>query len=123
MPKNYWNFIHGNIKRNRYVSIENVWNNNLTSLDFAYAYPNPIMENYGTVRLETKNAKSLEVRIYDLAGFQVEVLKREDLIPNVNQINEFRWDVHNLESGVYFANIKVFGDSEIEKITKIVILH
>ena len=46
------------------------------TLDFAYAYPNPIDENYGTIRLETKNAKSLEVKIYDLAGFLIKVFKK-----------------------------------------------
>ena len=51
------------------------------TLDFAYVYPNPIDENYGTIRLETKNAKSLEVKIYDLAGFPVKKFKRKVWFP------------------------------------------
>ena len=93
------------------------------TLDFAYVYPNPIDGNYGTIRLETKNAKSVKVKIYDLAGFLVKVFKKENLVSNVNQINEFKWDVNNLESGLYFANVEVFGDSKIEKVIKVAILH
>ena len=93
------------------------------TLDFAYVYPNPIDENYGTIRLETKNAKSLEIKIYDLAGFPVKEFKKENLVSNVNQINEFIWDVNNLESGVYLANVEGFGDSKIEKVIKVAILH
>ena len=121
--KNYWNFNHGNISRDRYVNIDNVWKNNSVTLDFGYSYPNPIDDDYGTIRIETKNAKSLEIKIYDLAGFPLKVFKRENLISNMKQINEFRWDVQNVESGVYFAIVKVFGDSKIEKVIKIAVLH
>ena len=58
-----------------------------------------------------------------MAGFLVKEFKKENLISNVNQINEFIWDVNNLESGVYLANVEVFGDSEIEKVIEVAILH
>ena len=54
--------------------------------------------------------------------------RQDDLYDHGNQINEFVWDVSKIESGVYFAKIKITESSKInpnyvEKLIKIAVLH
>jgi M6 family metalloprotease-like protein len=125
---NLWSYIHGNNKRNRYIDIKNTNTTNQFKIIHSYVYPNPIRNDLGTIRIETNNSKRIEVKIFDLAGYFIEDFNKDDLYDQGNQINEFIWDVSKIESGVYFAKVKVTESStanprSVEKIIKIAVLH
>ena len=68
------------------------------------------------------------MKIFDLAGYFVKEFYENDLYEQGNQINEFIWDVSKIESGVYFAKVKVTESSianpkAVEKIIKIAVLN
>ena len=121
---NEWAFEHGDWGRGRTVSLN-------YSVDFsgenlltrAYCYPNPIRNNSGTLRVESVNAEKIEVRLYDLAGYFVDTFTK-DSFTSENQISEWGWDVSDVESGVYFANVTVNNGEKSETIIlKIAVIH
>ena len=88
----------------------------------SYIYPNPIRENSGTFRVESYNAESIKIKIYDLLGIQINSFER-NLVECCSQINEWIWNTSSLEPGVYFAHVSVNReDIEKNKIIKIAIL-
>ena len=89
----------------------------------SYCYPNPIFDNIGTIRIETVDAENIEINLYDLAGYYIKTWKNE-FINSGNQISEWVWNVYDIESGVYFAHIGVYGQKGIESnIIKIAVIH
>ena len=121
---NEWAFEHGDWGRGRTVSLN-------YSVDFsgenlltrAYCYPNPIRNNSGTLRVESVNAENIEVRLYDLAGYFIDTFTK-DSFTSENQISEWGWDVSDVESGVYFANVTVNnGEKSETTILKIAVIH
>ena len=121
---NEWAFEHGDWGRGRTVSLN-------YSVDFsgeklltrAYCYPNPIRNNSGTLRVESVNTEKIEVRLYDLAGYFVDTFTK-DSFTSENQISEWGWDVSDVESGVYFANVTVNnGEKSETTILKIAVIH
>ena len=61
--------------------------------------------------------------IYDLAGY---FIRSFSSIPNNSgiQINEWTWDVSDIESGVYFAHVEVSDNERVERnIIKIAVIH
>ena len=124
----FWSYVHGNNKRNQYIETKNTNVTNQFKIAQSYVYPNPIRNNLGTIRIETNNSNKIEVKIFDLAGYFIKEFYKDDLYDHGNQINEFIWDVSKIESGVYFAKVKVTDSSEtnltyVEKIIKIAVLH
>ena len=121
---NEWAFEHGDWGRGRTVSLN-------YSVDFsgenlltrAYCYPNPIRNNSGTLRVESVNADKIEVRLYDLAGYFVDTFTK-DSFTSENQISEWIWNVSDVESGVYFANVTVNnGEKSETTILKIAVIQ
>ena len=87
-----------------------------------YNYPNPVEEGFTTFRVTVGNADKIIINIYDIAGFFIDRMQ----IPEVktNDVNELIWDVRDLESGVYIANIKAsFGSKSKNKILKIAVIN
>lgn len=87
----------------------------------AYNWPNPVYENTTNIRYYVSEDSDAEVTIFDLAG---------DLVVRLNGKgtggfdNEIVWDVSDIQSGVYFAHLKVTGvsgktDTKIIKIAVI----
>jgi hypothetical protein len=121
---NEWAFEHGDWGRSRTVflnySVDFSGENLLTR---AYCYPNPIRNNSGTLRVESVNADKIEVRLYDLAGYFVDTFTK-DSFTSENQISEWIWNVSDVESGVYFANVTVNnGEKSETTILKIAVIH
>ena len=121
---NEWASEHGDWGRGRTVSLN-------YSVDFsgenlltrAYCYPNPVRNNSGTLRVESINAEKIEVRLYDLAGYFVDTFTK-DSFTSENQISEWIWDVSDVDSGVYFANVTVNnGEKSETTILKIAVIH
>ena len=84
----------------------------------AYNYPNPIKEGMTKFRFFVHSSNVVNVTIYDAAGLLVDKLYEEDLIHNT--YNEIIWNINNLDSGLYFAELK--SDKNESKLIKIVIL-
>ena len=87
-----------------------------------YCYPNPIEEGSATVRVTVEDADEIIITIYDLTGLFVERMEISPVRPY--EVNEVIWDVRNIESGVYLANVEASsGEKSDSKILKIAIVH
>lgn len=77
-------------------------------LEKAYNWPNPVYNGETFIRYYVSENSEVKIKIFDLAG---------DLVSELNDYavggfdNETKWDVSNIQSGVYFANIEVKSDS------------
>ena len=77
----------------------------------------------GTIRIETNGSASVEVKIYDLAGYFVQSFKKEYIQYGIN-IFEFTWDTSDVTPGVYFAHISAKnGDKNQNNILKIAVVE
>ena len=90
----------------------------LIDKDKTYAYPNPVYDGKVKLRIAVESADKVEIMIYDFAGFFVKKITIDNLTQGF--IHEEWWNVDDVESGVYFANITATSgtksESEILKI-------
>lgn len=87
-----------------------------------YVYPNPAREGKIIFRVFVESAQSLEIMVYDIAGFFVRRFKLET--PVQHEVNEVTWNVTNVEPGVYFAVVNATNGSQQEsKQIKLAIIH
>jgi hypothetical protein len=90
----------------------------LIDKDKTYAYPNPVYDGKVKLRIAVESADKVEIMIYDFAGFFVKKFTMDNLTQGL--IHEEWWNVDDVESGVYFANITATSgtksESEILKI-------
>ena len=90
----------------------------LIDKDKTYAYPNPVYDGKVKLRIAVESADKVEIMIYDFAGFFVKKFTMDNLTQGF--IHEEWWNVDDVESGVYFANITATSgtksESEILKI-------
>ncbi|MFQ5648966.1 MAG: FG-GAP-like repeat-containing protein [bacterium] len=76
--------------------------------DLVYNYPNPTEGVQTTIRYRLNDAATVRIRIYDLAGEFVDEL----VGPGFPQAeNEVKWQLDNIESGVYLARVEAQGAS------------
>ncbi len=102
---NHWPYEHGKLGMDRFIDLEFEFSNSADNSHIrSYIYPNPIREQFGIIRVETVLAEKIEVKLYDIAGYYIKSWEK-NLIQSGNQINEWVWDVSDIESGVYFANV------------------
>lgn len=74
-------------------------------------YPNPF--NPSTmIRFDIPNASNVKIKIYDIAGKELEELVNTKLLPGTY---EFRWSALNLASGIYFYKIQTNNKSEVRR--------
>jgi len=123
---NEWSHQNGNPYQSRTLALEySVTESDHTQLlvsDRCYAYPNPARNGLVTLRIQTEFAESIEVKIYDLAGYYVDTFNIDPAIQAMP--NEIVWNVSNVESGVYFANVTANSGEKTEtKIIKIAVIH
>jgi hypothetical protein len=87
----------------------------------AYNYPNPVYDDQTFIRYFVSEDSNVEIKIFDLAGDLVDELS-DKAIGNFD--NETVWNVSDIQSGVYFANLEITGNSgnTDSKIIKIVII-
>lgn len=87
-----------------------------------YVYPNPAREGKVVFRVYVESAQSVEIMIYDVAGFFVRRFKMN--APVQREVNEVTWNVTNVEPGVYFAVVNATNGSQKEsKQIKIAVIH
>lgn len=74
----------------------------------AYNYPNPVYDDVTYIRFYVSENSNVKVRIFDLAGNQVDELNSN---ASGGMENEIQWDVRKIQSGIYFANISAESKS------------
>tara|TARA_S200000501_G_scaffold98676_1_gene92014 strand:- start:16247 stop:18922 length:2676 start_codon:yes stop_codon:yes gene_type:complete len=120
---NEWSYKNGNSGNTRQVSLE--YSKQFSGLEIlknAYCYPNPIRNGKGTFRAELFNASSINIKLFDLAGYFVKEFSSDNLIPGF-QIVEWEWEVDKIEPGIYFAQLSVKGKvSESTEIIKVAVI-
>ena len=122
---NLWSFRNGNQNNERTISLSPSDTSFLEDeiLNRSYVYPNPIKDGFGTIRIESKNAKTINLKIFDLMGFEVAIFNKE-LTECCLQINEWVWNTSNLEPGVFFGYLTVSNQKKSStKILKIAVIR
>jgi len=118
----FWNNSFSQVSFNSIVTGQHIVQNlnNTVGIDMSktYNYPNPIENNYTKFRFFVNTSQSVNIKIYDVAGFLVAELNDNSLIQN--EYNEIVWTTKSMESGLYFATIK--SDKGESKLIKVVIL-
>lgn len=72
----------------------------------AYNWPNPVYDGKTNIRFYVSENSVATIKIFDMAGDLVDEL-RTNAIGGID--NEIEWNVSKVQSGVYYANIKVDG--------------
>jgi len=123
---NEWPYIHHDPSNSRslvaYVDFRVPDANKLIDTHRTYNYPNPTEDGSTTIRVFVESAEKVEINIYDIAGYFVKSLVID--APTHGEVNEVVWDVSDIESGVYLANVIATKEDRSEnKILKIAVVH
>ena len=120
---NEWNYRYSSPNNSRYLKLNTPLESSfIIDLDQTYAYPNPSFNENVIFRIHVGLAESLNIKIFDIAGFLVENLPI-DISSSTNSIKEVHWDVSSINSGVYMAKVVGTKDSKKEqKIIKVCII-
>lgn len=125
---NEWIHREGSPDHSRFLLLPEPFPGNESILfdkSLTYAYPNP---SYGEVvifRVQVGTAESIKINIFDIAGFPVQTLKKSMKIENspisddtsnhLPGVEEIKWDISNVESGIYLARVVVSKDGNSEE--------
>ena len=117
---NEWTYQYGSPDFSRSVKINISGNVDIAKLlnkDLTYAYPNPSYGENITIRLNVGKYETIEVDIYDIAGFKETSLSK---LPSENSsgfesVVEIPWNIQSVESGIYFAKVKVYGKTGFDQ--------
>ena len=117
---NEWTYQYGSPNFSRSVKINisgNVDIPKLLNKNLTYAYPNPSYGENIVIRLNVGQYKKIEVEIYDIAGFKKTSLKNlpPENLSLFKSVVEIPWRTQGVESGVYFAKVKVFGKTGFDQ--------
>ncbi|MFZ0390202.1 MAG: T9SS type A sorting domain-containing protein [Calditrichia bacterium] len=94
--------------------------NSLMPEKTVYNWPNPNIDDFTMIRYYLTSPAEVDIRIYDLAGDLVEKLSAPG---DANIHNEVRWNIGNIQSGVYLARIHAqSSQSEETRIIKIAVV-
>jgi hypothetical protein len=121
--KQYWSEENGNNFNSAFVDAASRVNfvNEFFPAGKAYNYPNPVYDGSTFIRYFVTEDSKISIKIFDLAG---------DFVAELNDNarggfdNETKWDVGNIQSGVYLARIEAnstSGKSE-SKVIKIAVV-
>ena len=98
----------------------------IMDLQNTYAYPNPSINENIIFRITFGNAESIDINIFDIAGFLITSFPIE--VSNTNsssylnrrEIKEVHWNVSDVDPGVYIAKVIARnGKNFDEKIIKV----
>ncbi len=86
----------------------------------AYNYPNPNTTGFTIIRYYLREDAQVRIRIFDLAGDQVDNFNGPGL---GQQHNEVRWDLSDISSGVYLCRIEASSDQSRQvRLIKILVI-
>ena len=124
---NRWVYKYGSPDYSRFLNLDtldiNLTNQGLLDKSLTYAYPNPSYGENIIFRLKIGSIESVNIYIYDLAGFLKESISattKNNIKNSSSSIIEIPWKIQNVESGVYLARIRAINKNSIEeKIIKV----
>jgi len=109
---NYWTQQFGNAGNQNYLSASVELGDEVADgvlpENSVYNWPNPNIDSYTFIRYRLNDAVDVSIRIFDLAGDLVTELEGTG---NPNTDNEVRWDLSNVQSGVYLARVEAQSGS------------
>ena len=117
---NEWYYEYGSPDFSRKVKLDTLpstYSSKLLDKSLSYAYPNPSYGDDIIIRLQVGLYENIEIDIYDFAGFKktsLSPISKEILFESYSVI-EIPWDIQSVESGIYFASIKISSSTKIEK--------
>jgi M6 family metalloprotease-like protein len=76
-----------------------------------YNWPNPNLDNYTFIRYQLTRSATVKIKIFDLAGDLVKELKGPGYPATANEV---RWDLTEVQSGVYLARVEASGQGKTE---------
>ncbi|MBA4407565.1 hypothetical protein C0389_09845 [bacterium] len=90
-------------------------------IEKCYNWPNPVYGNSTNIRYYVSEDATVTIKIFDLAGELVAELNTQ---ASGGTDNETVWDVSKIQSGIYYSNITINGDSgkSANKIIKIAVI-
>ena len=117
---NEWTYQYGSPDFSRSVKINISGNVDIAKLlnkDLTFAYPNPSYGENITIRLDVGKYETIEVDIYDIAGFKETSLSKLPLenSSSFESVVEIPWNIQSVESGIYFAKVKVYGKTGFDQ--------
>ena len=80
----------------------------LMPANLVYNYPNPTEGNETTIRYRLNFPAKVRIRIFDLAGELVDELTGPGFARGDNEV---RWQLEDVQSGVYLARVEAVGDN------------
>jgi hypothetical protein len=81
----------------------NIKSNEFLPKSRAYNYPNPVYGNSTNIRFFVLENANVKVTIFDISG---KLVKTFEVSAIGGMDNEVEWDVSNVQSAIYFANIE-----------------
>ena len=125
---NEWSYQYGSPDFSRTLKIDTsmvVNSSPLLDKSLTYAYPNPSYGENIIIRLQAGVHEGIEIDIYDLAGYKKYSFINNSSVSSLNTstVIEIPWDIKEVESGVYFARVKVFNKKRVnQKVIKMSII-
>jgi len=117
---NQWTSLNGDQANTRSINLKYSSNqNNANLVSKAYCYPNPVKSSSAKIRIETNNARTLELKLYDAAGYYIKKFTK-NMNGNGYLITEWDLDTRKLESGIYFARLEVNSTNSSKSDSKVI---
>ncbi len=108
--KVFWGNEFGNNQNNAFVESASV-DNKITTFfpkERTYNWPNPVYDNQTFIRTYVAEDSKITIRIFDLSGDLVDILEYN---ATGGFDNEIAWNVNNIQSGAYIAQVEVKSNS------------
>jgi len=101
-----WNSEFSNSTNNSSIAFSKIISNDKRFFpeEKVYNWPNPVYNDETFIRFYVSEDSEVKIKIFDLAGELVDELND---YAKGNYDNEIKWNVKNVQSGVYFANVEV----------------
>jgi len=101
-----WNSEFSNSTNNSSITFSKIISNDKRFFpeEKVYNWPNPVYNDETFIRFYVSEDSEVKIKIFDLAGELVDELND---YAKGNYDNEIKWNVKNVQSGVYFANVEV----------------
>ena len=109
--KMFWSEANGNNYNSSFVdkaSNNAGFSNQFFPSNRVYNYPNPVYDNTTYIRYYVSEDSKINIKIFDLAGDFVAELN-DNAVGGFD--NETKWDVNDIQSGVYLARVEATGSS------------
>jgi hypothetical protein len=121
--KIYWKGFLVDYSHSNYLNISatsNPKSSELLPKKLAYNWPNPVYTGTTNIRYFLGKSATVNIKIVNLAGELVEELQGTNY---VGLDNEVPWNITNIQSGIYFAQITATGSGEeMSQIVKIAVV-